>query len=164
MLKNMESLRWLVSRNFDTVSFPGTNFTSIDLGGLYEERQFIIVPGGANVTVSNMTTTEGTIDTFWWECNKGTKVHVFDTYDWEFKPEFDPDNKGSGVPPLIVKLVGGSNIGGATLNQPKAGWDTIALGPLFSTRNQLPPDLKITHPTSLGSENSKKGPIIGGSI
>ena len=126
---------------------------SIVPGALYEERQFIIVPGEANVTVSNQTTTTGTIDKNWLECNKGTKVHVFDTYDWEFKPEFDPDNKGSKVPAAIVKLVGGSATGGATLHQPKAGWDSPALGPIFLTRNELLPDLPITT-TGLNSTSS----------
>ena len=179
----MESPIWLVSRwKFLILSLLRLlTFASIVLGGLYEGRQFIIVPGEANVTVSNQTTTEGTIDKYWLECNKGTQVHVFDTYDWEFKPEFDPDNKGSQVPPPIVKLVGGNSTGGATLQKPKAGWDTPALGPIFLTRNELLPDLPTTSPglnftsptnlpsvsTSGGAKNtpkSNKGAIIGGVI
>ena len=137
------------------------------------------------MTVSNTTMIEaGTTDTHWFECNKGTKIRIFDTYDWDFKTEFDPDNKGSKVPPLIVDLVGGSDTGGATLTQPEAGWDTPALGPIFSTRNELPPpDLSSSpsapnEPTDLPSSppiettntaksktaKSNKGTIIGGVI
>lgn len=148
-------------------------FTSIVLGALYEGRQFIIVPGEANVTVSNQTTTDGKTDNFWLECNKGTKVQVFDTYDWEFKPEFDPLNKGPKVPPTIVKLIGGNDTGGATLNQPEAGWDIPALGSIFLTRNQIPLDLSnTTFHTSFPSGSTlgeaqntaepNKGAIIGG--
>ena len=120
-----------------------------------------------------MTTTQGTIDKFWFKCNKGTKVRVFDTYDWEFKPEFNPDNKGSKVPPPIVDLVGGSDTGGATLKQPAAGWDNPALGSIFSTRNQLPlpdsssPPSATSLPTgriSDETQKSNKGPIIGGVV
>ena len=119
------------------------------LGGLYEERQFIIVPGAVNVTTA---ATAG--DNWWMQCNKGTAVHVFDTYDWEFKPEFDPDNKGSKVPPTISKLVGGSDTGGATLKQPKAGWDDAALGTIFSIRNELPPEEKLQFPPTNPNLNS----------
>ena len=104
------------------------------LGGLYEERQFIIVPGDVNVTTAAV---DG--ETWWLECNQNTRVHVFDTYDWEFKSEFDPDNKGPKVPPQIFAQVGGDDSGGATLKQPEAGWDNQALGDIFSIRNQLPP-------------------------
>ena len=102
-----------------------------------------------------MTTDQGGSDNHWLKSNEGTKVHVFDTYDWEFKSEFDPDNKGSRVPLPIVGLVGGNNTGGATLNQPKAGWDDPALGPIFLKRNKLLPDtsssLNITFPTNIPS-------------
>ena len=104
---------------------------------------------------------------FWTECNKGTKVHVFDTYDWEFKPEFDPDNKGPKVPPSIVELVGGNDTGGATLNQPKAGWENSDLGDIFSTRNQLlqdPPSQSPSPPNAPGGSTSNKGAILGGVI
>ena len=127
------------------------------------------------MTVSNQTTTDGETDNFWLECNEGTKVRVFDTYDWEFKPEFDPHNKGPKVPPPIVKLVGGNDTGGATLNQPKAGWDSPALESIFLIRNQLPSDLpNTTFPTNLPSGSTSgetqnttkpnKGAIIGGVI
>lgn len=148
------------------------------LGGLYEERQFIIIPGEPNVTTS------ATVNDSWWlECNKGTAVHIFDTYDWEFKPEFDPDNKGSKVPPTIFNLVGGNETGGATLRQPTAGWDYEALGTIFSVRNQPvseeetqfpPPNLNITSPTRSPQASpwveiqqatkSNKNAIIGGVI
>ena len=120
-----------------------TDICRLVLGGLYEERQFIIVPGDYNITA----TTKGN---FWTECNKGTPVHVFDTYDWEFKPEFDPENKGSKVPPTISDLVGGSDAGGATLKQPKAGWSDQVLGTTFSIRNQLAPqeEFQFPHTTS----------------
>ena len=102
----------------DIILLPILTFVSFVLGVIYEERQFIIVPGETNVTVANQTTPEGDIDTFWLECNTGTKVHVFDTFDWEFKSEFDPSNKGSKDPPSIVKLVGGNSTGGATVSHP----------------------------------------------
>ena len=129
------------------------------------------------MTVSNTTKIEaGTTDNFWWECNKGTKIHVFDTYDWDFKTEFDPDHKGSKVPSPIVNLIGGSDTGGATLTQPEAGWDTAALGPIFSTRNELPPPDLSSSPSATNEPSttastttpktakSNKGAIIGGVI
>lgn len=140
--------------------------TCLVLGGLYEERQFIIVPGEVNVT------TEATAGDNWWmQCNKGTAIHVFDTHDWEFKPEFDPDNKEPKVPPTIFNLIGGSETGGATLKQPNAGWDDAALGTIFSIRNELPPE--ETQPPE-GSQplpsnpkqvtKSNKNVIIGGAV
>lgn len=138
----------------------------------------IIVPGEANVTVpANMSA----IDNYWLECNKGTEVRVFDTYDWEFKPEFNPSNKGPKVPPSIVQMIGGNSTGGATLKKPKAGWDNPALGPIFLTRNELLPDPPVTTPggnmtftsdlpsgsTSSAAQNtakSNKGAIIGGVV
>ena len=124
------------------------------------------------MTVSNMTTATGSIDNYWLQCNKGTKVRVFDTYDWEFKSEFDPDNKGSKVPSAIVKLVGGNEAGGATLKKPKAGWDNPALDPIFSIRNELPlpdlsptPGLNTTLATATGEpQPANKGAIIGGAV
>ena len=104
----------------------------IYIGGLYEDRQFIIVPGEVTVRTSS-----GVNDNFL-RCNMNTAVHVFDTYDWTFKTEFDPDNKGSKVPPMIVKLVGGGAEGNATLREPKDGWGTEKLGQVFQIRNQLP--------------------------
>ena len=103
------------------------------IGGLYEDRQFIIVPGEVNVSTSAVVN-----NTMFLKCNMNTAVHVFDTYDWTFKSEFDPDNKGSKVPPVIVDLIGGGEKGSATLRQPKAGWDTKELGRVFQIRNQLP--------------------------
>jgi len=97
-------------------------------GGLYGDRQFIIVPGEVNVSTS---ATEGVFS----NCNIGTAVHVFDTYDWTFKTQFDPDNKGSKVSPTIVDLIGGDEKGNATLQQPKYGWDTQELGRVFQIRN-----------------------------
>ena len=141
---------WILYCPPEVLTFP-----PVVLGALYEERQFIIIPGYLNVTVSNMTTDQGKSDNHWLKCNEGTKVHVFDTYDWEFKSEFDPDNKESKVPLPIVGLVGGNNTGGATLKQPKAGWDDPALGPIFLKRNELLPDtsssFNITFPTNLPS-------------
>ena len=142
------------------------------LGGLYEERQFIIVPGQANVT------TAATADNnLWIECNNFSSVHVFDTYDWVFKTEFDPDNKGSRVSPTIVNLIGGSDTGGATLKQPEAGWDDKALDTIFSIRNeplhqeklQFPlPNLIITSQPQATpwdkTTKSKKNAIIGGAV
>ena len=173
----MEWLEWLVSRPIFLILslLQILTFAFMALGGLYEERQFIIVPGETNVTVSNMTTSDGKIENYWLECNKGTKIHVFDTYDWEFKSEFNPDNKGSKVPPPIVKLIGGNDTGGATLNlKPTSGWGTPALGAIFSRRNQLLPDLQIlpfttnfpSEPSSeaQNTEKSNKGAIIGGAI
>ena len=121
------------------------------------------------MTVSNMTIPSGSIDNWWLECNQDTKIRVFDTYDWEFKSEFDPNNKGSKVPPAIVKLIGGSDTGGATLHKPAAGWDNPALGPIFQIRNQLPPSDLSTPTSGLNSETKKpakpnKGAIIGGVI
>lgn len=151
------------------------NFASIFLGALYEERQLIIAPGDVNVTLPG--TNQSTDDILWTKCNNGTKVHVFDTYDWEFKPEFDPDKKGSKVPPLIVGLVGGNSTGGATLNRPKAGWFNSALDSIFSTRNKLLPDVNITFPHNIPSEShnppsgsqsteesNNNGSILGGII
>lgn len=129
------------------------------LGGLYEERQFIIVPGMPNVTTA---ATAG--DNFWTECNLGTAIHVFDTYDWEFKPEFDPDNKGSKVPSTISYLVGGDDTGGATLSQPTAGWDYEALSTIFSIRNQLPPSPNLNITGSPRETTSNKSAIIGGAV
>ena len=128
-----------------------------------------------------MTTSDGKIDNYWLECNKGTKIQVFDTYDWEFKPEFDPDNKGARVPSPIVKLVGGNSTGGATLKAPKAGWGDQALGPIFAKLNELPPpdvsptpgsNTNTTVPTNASSETQKPdedktnntGAIIGGAV
>ena len=108
----------------------------IYIGGLYEDRQFIIVPGEVNVSTSAAVN-----NSFFLKCNMGTAVHVFDTYDWTFKAEFDPDNKGSKVPPAIVDLIGGDEKGNAKLQQPKDGWDTKELGPIFQIRNQLPADV-----------------------
>ena len=145
------------------------------LGGLYEERQFIIVPGQANVTTAATTD-----NNFWIECNNFTSVHVFDTYDWVFKPEFDPDTKGSKVSPTIVNLIGGNDTGGATLKQPEAGWDDKALDIIFSIRNELPHQEKLQFPlpnpitTSQPQSTpwdktkqttmSKKNAIIGGAV
>ena len=147
---------------------PLDTTSNFGLGALYKERQFIIIPREPNVTVSNMTTDQGKSDNHWLKWNEGTKVHVFDTYDWKFKSEFDPDNKGSKVPLPIIELVGGNNTGGATLNQPKAGWDDPALGPIFSIGNELLPDtsLNITLPTSdagetQNTEKLNKVAIIG---
>ena len=137
---------------------------SLMLGALYEERQFIIVPGETNVTVANQTTPDGKIERFWLECNRGTKIHVFDTFDWEFKSEFDPNNKGSKVPPAIVKLVGGNSTGGATVTQPKAGWDNPSLGSIFAIRNEPPTDVPTAPGTGQNTAQSKKGAIIGGVI
>jgi len=103
----------------------------IYIGGLYEDRQFIIVPGQVNVSTS---ATEGVFS----NRNMGTAVHIFDTYDRTFKVEFDSDNKGSKVSPAIVDLIGGDEKGNATLQQPKSGWDTKELGRVFQIRNQLP--------------------------
>ena len=125
------------------------------LGGLYEDRQFIIIPGEVNVTTAANATYN-----HWLECNRGTAVHVFDTYDWEFKSEFDPDNKGSKVPPTISNLVGGNDTGGATNKQPEVGWDDMALGDIFSIRNQLPPEEFPNPPT----HQLNKKAIIGGTI
>ena len=134
------------------------------IGGLYEQRQFIIVPGFSNVTVANNTLPDGNVETLWFECNRGTKIHVFDTFDWEFKSEFDPDNQGPKVPPSIVKLVGGDETGGATLTQPEAGWGNPYLGPIFSIRNDFPPETRDwTIPTSSNPNNSVViGGIVGG--
>jgi len=99
----------------------------ISIGGLYGDRQFIIVPGEVNVNQSHFS-----------NCNMGTAVHIFDTYDWTFKAEFDPDNKGSKMPPAIVDLIGGDEKGNAKLQQPKYGWGTKELGRVFQIRNQLP--------------------------
>ena len=117
----------------------------IYIGALYEDRQFIIVPGEVNVSTSANVN-----DTWFLECNMGTAVHVFDTYDWTFKDEFDPDNKGSKVPSAIVDLIGGDEKGNAKIQQPKAGWDNKALGSIFQTRNQLPPGTtdSVTNTTS----------------
>jgi len=104
-----------------------------DIGGLYEDRQLIIVPGEVNVSTS------ATVNEPWFlQCNIDTAVHVFDTYDWTFKAEFDPKNKDSKVSPAIVDLIGGDEKGNAKLQQPKAGWDTKELGTVFQVRNQLP--------------------------
>ena len=100
-----------------------------------------------------MTTAAVDGETYWVQCNQGNKVHVFDTYDWEFNSEFDPDNKGSRVPPQIFAQVGGSDTGGATLQQPAAGWDYQALGDIFSIRNELPP-AKETQIPSTGSNTT----------
>ena len=124
------------------------------------------------MTVSNMTTSSGKIDYWWVKCNQGTKIQVFDTYDWEFKSEFDPDNKGSKVPPPIVELIGGNETGSAPVHQPLSGWDDPALGPIFLKSNQPPPS-NLSTPTpgqnSTSSETQKtaksnKGAIIGGVI
>lgn len=148
-----------------------TDICPLVLGGLYEERQFIIVPGEPNVTTAATAT-----DSFWSECNNGTAVHVFDTYDWEFKPEFDPDNKGPKVPPTIFNLVGGSGTGGATLQQPKSGWGDNDLGTIFSIRNQLPPETEPEFPHTTSPKTSSpqassrsetkpnKNAIIGGVV
>ncbi|KAF8422747.1 hypothetical protein EV426DRAFT_165093 [Tirmania nivea] len=151
------------------LSIPTFNWTKIDLVnypnewgigdtacGLYEDRQFIIVPGEVNVSTSANVN-----DTWFLECNLGTAVHVFDTYDWTFKDEFDPDNKGSKVPSVIVDLIGGDENGNAKLQQPKAGWDTKVLGSIFQTRNQLPPDdeptISVNNTTSTNSSTHETG-------
>ena len=135
------------------------------LGGLYEERQFIIIPGEVDVTpAANASQNYLSV------CNRGTAVHVFDTYDWEFKSEFDPDNKGSKVPPVVFYEVGGDETGGAINKQPEAGWDDKALEDIFSIRNQLPlEDPNISSPTTTPSplaqtHKSNKNVIIGGTI
>ena len=138
-------------------------------GGLYEERQFIIVPGEVNVRVANSTD--------WYECNRGTKVHVFDTFDWEFKSEFNPDNRGPKVPPSIVKQIGGNESGGATLTGPTS-WDDPTLGLIFAARNELPseslatvspvapPEITVYPTSSDNTDPSSKdqGIIVGGAI
>jgi len=92
---------------------------------------------------------------FFSNCNMGTAVHVFDTYDWTFKAEFDPDNKGSKVSPAIVDLIGGDEKVNATLQQPKAGWDTKELGRVFQIRNQFPANgNSSTNPANKTSTNS----------
>jgi len=105
--------------------------TVIYIGGLYRDRQFIIVPGEVDVNTSETGRRFS-------NCNMGTDVHIFDTYDWTFKVEFDPDNKGSKVPPAIVDLIGGDEKGNAKLREPKDGWNTKKLGQVFQIRNQLP--------------------------
>ena len=147
----------------------------IYLGGLYEDRQFIIVPGDVNVSTSAVVN-----NTFFLKCNMNTAVHIFDTYDWIFKAEFDPDNKGPKVPPAIVNLIGGDEKGSATLRQPKAGWDTKELGQVFQIRNQLPATVdgvtNSTNKTTTGygdqentnggdiNESAIAGGIVGGSV
>jgi len=85
----------------------------------------------------------------------GTAVHVFDTYDWTFKAEFDPDNKGSKVPAAIVDLLGGDEKGNAKLRQPKAGWSDQELDRVFSIQNQLPANGGgSTNPANKTSTNS----------
>ena len=116
------------------VSFVEVDICVLCLGAVYQGRQFIIIPGEVNVTDISTSTN------MFYACNEGTGVHVFDTYDWEFKNEFDPDNKVSRVPPTIYKLVGGNETGGATLKQPQEGWDDEDLGTIFSIRNELLPD------------------------
>jgi len=103
----------------------------IYIGGLYEDRQFIIVPGQVNVSTS---ATEGVFST----CNIGTAVHVFDTSTWTFQAEFDPDNKESFVPLPLLGLLGGGTTGGAFLHEPEGGWNDQQLGRVFRIRNQLP--------------------------
>ncbi|RPB29667.1 hypothetical protein L211DRAFT_32788 [Terfezia boudieri ATCC MYA-4762] len=145
------------------LSVPAFIWTKIDLKNysnqwgigdmacaLYEDRQFIIVPGEVNVSTSANEN-----DTWFLECNMGTAVHVFDTYDWTFKDEFNPDNKGSKVPSAIVNLIGGDEKGNALLQQPKAGWDNKALGSIFQTRNQLPPDESTNSVTNVTATNSQ---------
>ena len=146
------------------------------LGDIYEERQLIIVPGEVDVT-----TAANSSDYHWSECNRGTAVHIFDTYDWEFKSEFDPDYKGSKVPPEVFYKIGGNETGGAERQQPRSGWDDKALGDIFSVRNQLPPDdPNTTSPTPPPNDpnttlpttplswdkthRSNKNAIIGGTV
>ena len=133
----------------------------------------IIVPGVADVTPSVPISNQTGGRTYWIQCNKGTQVRVFDTYDWEVKSTFDPNNKGSRVSPSIVKLVGGSDIGGATLKEPLGGWDDPALGPIFATRNELPTPTSSPHATSSpdstlnntgNTAKPNRGAIIGGVI
>lgn len=87
----------------------------------------------------------------------GTAVHVFDTYDWTFKAEFDPDNKGSKVPSAIVDLIGGDEKGNAKLQQPKAGWDNKGLGSIFQVRNQLLPTDTNSNGTQSNSTHHETG-------
>lgn len=130
----------------------------------YVERQFIILPAIINAD-ANVTTPQGTINNNGFRCNIGSQVRVFDTNDWSFKYEFDPGSKGSKVPPPIVKLIGGNDTGGATLTQPKAGWDNLALGPIFLIRNQPPPPSRSTSGKAQGTAaKSNKGAMIGGVI
>ena len=123
------------------------------IGGLYEDRQFIIVPGQVDVNHSS-------VESNWLiQCNINTSVHVFDTYDWTFKAEFDPDNKGSKVPPAIVDLIGGDEKGNATLREPKDGWGTEELGQVFQIQNQLPANVdNSTHSTNKTSTSTDSAP------
>jgi len=127
------------------------------IGGLYEDRQFIIVPGEVNVSNSAMPG-------FFSYCNMGTAVHIFDTYDWIFKAEFDPDNKGSKVSPAIVDLIGGDEKGNAKLQQPTYGWDTKELGRVFQIRNQLPATGPNVDGGDMDESKSRSGVIAGGIV
>lgn len=153
---------WLVSKHQSNT--PLSEIDVLILGGLYEGSQFIIIPGEVNVAPAP------TNNSYWSTCNQGTTIHVFDTYSWEFKPEFDPDNKGPKVPPTIVDLIGGNNSGAAREHKPKKGWDDMALGDIFSIRNQPLPEESpkpdpipdpIPDPTP---PTSNKKAIIGGII
>jgi len=130
------------------------------IGGLYEDRQFIIIPGEVNVSTFAVVN-----DTWILKCNMNTAVHVFDTYDWTFKTEFDPDNKDSKVPPAIVDLIGGDERGSATLRQPKDGWGTQELGQVFQIRNQLPANVDgSTNSTNKTTSTSDQENTNGGDI
>ncbi|KAF8464445.1 hypothetical protein BDZ91DRAFT_729867 [Kalaharituber pfeilii] len=100
--------------------------------GLYEDRQLIVVPGERNVSTAANSSMQ-----FFHACNIGMGVRVFDTHDWEFKEEFDPDRKGATVPDGIVDLIGGGNQGNSEIKEPvEVGWNDNQLGSIFSIRNK----------------------------
>lgn len=142
----------------------------------------MIVPGE-----NNITTAANENFTWYMTCNTDTPVYVFDTYDWTFKAEFDPENKGSQVPTAIVNLVGGDENGNANIQQPKAGWDDKSLASIFSVRNELlsddgssdspsttqkstrptataPSDVQNDTGTTTGAKKSNAGAIAGGVV
>ncbi|KAI5806806.1 hypothetical protein DFH27DRAFT_550107 [Peziza echinospora] len=98
---------------------------------LYSSRQMLI-SGGARNASSNAAGTGIQI-----ACDTTNQLSIFDVEEWKFKSTFDPNIKGSKVPSGIVKIIGGNSDGGATLTQPKAGFNSTELKDIFAIRNEL---------------------------
>ncbi|KAK6504642.1 hypothetical protein TWF481_006581 [Arthrobotrys musiformis] len=76
------------------------------------------------------------------------------------------DEAAYGVPKDVSAVIGGNELGGATLNAPPEGFDTPELAELFSTGTSTSPsgepDASLPSPQSQNS--SKTGAIVGGTL
>ena len=88
-------------------------------------------------------------------CNQSyPPIKVLDTSTYTWQTHFQPDGLEYSVPSVVTAIVGGDSKGGATINQPKAGWKNPDLGTIFS--QTLPRDTYV-YPSS-SKNNSAPNP------